>query len=117
MQIRFIDGTTLYRQHHFQLPLDHTQPNAKQITVFARELVALAKDKQDLPWLVFFQGGHWGPIKQQCVKFNEGLLRRTDFCFFVVGGDVRKRFPPRELAKGDPSKLFVCKCNIGILDA
>ena len=57
MQTHFIDGNTLYRQHNFELPLDHTQPNGKQITVFARELVALAKDKQDLPWLVFFQGG------------------------------------------------------------
>jgi len=57
LQTHFIDGNTLYRQHNFELPLDHTQPNGKQITVFARELVALAKDKQDLPWLVFFQGG------------------------------------------------------------
>ncbi|TEW48287.1 alpha/beta fold hydrolase [Psychromonas algicola] len=57
MQTPFIDGTTLYRQHHFQLPLDYKKPDAKQISVFARELVTLAKDKQDLPWLVFFQGG------------------------------------------------------------
>ena len=57
MQTSFIDGTTLYRQHNFQLPLDHHQPDGQQIAVFARELVTLAKDKQDLPWLVFFQGG------------------------------------------------------------
>jgi len=57
LQTSFIDGTTLYRQHNFQLPLDHTQPDGQQITVFARELVDLAKDKQDLPWLVYFQGG------------------------------------------------------------
>jgi len=53
----FIDGTTLYRQHHFQLPLDHTAPDGQQITVFARELVDVAKDKQSLPWLIYFQGG------------------------------------------------------------
>jgi len=57
LQTHFIDGNTLYRQHYFQLPLNHTQATAKQITVFARELVDLAKDKQNLPWLVFFQGG------------------------------------------------------------
>ncbi|TEW53642.1 alpha/beta fold hydrolase [Psychromonas sp. RZ22] len=57
MQTSFIDGTTLYRQHNFKLPLDHNKPDAIHITVFARELVDLAKDKQDLPWLVFFQGG------------------------------------------------------------
>ena len=57
MQASFIDGTTLYRQHNFELPLDHNQPDGQQITVFARELVELAKDKQDLPWLVYFQGG------------------------------------------------------------
>jgi len=58
LQTSFIDGTTLYRQHNFQLPLDHNQPDGEQITVFARELVDLAKDKQqDLPWLVYLQGG------------------------------------------------------------
>ena len=57
MQTSFIDGRTLYRQHNFQLPLDHNAPDGQQITVFARELVDLGKDKQDLPWLVYFQGG------------------------------------------------------------
>ena len=57
MQTSFIDGTTLYRQHHFQLPLDHSHSDGQKIAVFARELVDVKKDKQDLPWLVFFQGG------------------------------------------------------------
>jgi len=57
VQKSFIDATTLYRQHKFSLPLDHNNPDAQQITVFAREVVDLEKDKQNLPWLVFFQGG------------------------------------------------------------
>jgi pimeloyl-ACP methyl ester carboxylesterase len=43
--------------HHFQVPLDHTQPEGEQIEVFAREVCAPGKESEDLPWLVFFQGG------------------------------------------------------------
>jgi pimeloyl-ACP methyl ester carboxylesterase len=43
--------------HRFTVPLDYTQPNGEQITVFAREAVAPGKEEADLPWLVFFQGG------------------------------------------------------------
>ena len=57
MQTSFIDGTTCYRQHNFTLLLDHNAPNGQQITVFARELVNVEKDNQDLPWLIYFQGG------------------------------------------------------------
>ena len=43
--------------HEFKVPLDHTQPDGERIDVFGREVVASAKEKSDLPWLVFFQGG------------------------------------------------------------
>jgi len=43
--------------YEFKVPLDYAQPDDEKITVFARELVASDKEKQDLPWLVFFQGG------------------------------------------------------------
>lgn len=43
--------------HEFKVPLDYTQPNGENISVFAREMVATDKEKHDLPWLVFFQGG------------------------------------------------------------
>ena len=37
--------------------MDHTQPDGETISVFGREVVASDKEKSDLPWLVFFQGG------------------------------------------------------------
>jgi len=43
--------------HEFNVPLDHTKPDGETINVFGREVVATEKEKHDLPWLVFFQGG------------------------------------------------------------
>jgi pimeloyl-ACP methyl ester carboxylesterase len=43
--------------HEFNVPLDYTRPRGETISVFAREAVAGDKEKSDLPWLVFFQGG------------------------------------------------------------
>jgi pimeloyl-ACP methyl ester carboxylesterase len=43
--------------HEFTVPLDYAQPEGETINVFAREVVAADKEKQDQPWLVFFQGG------------------------------------------------------------
>lgn len=46
--------------HEFLVPLDYAHPEGQQIRVFAREVVAAGKDRADLPWLVFFQGGPGG---------------------------------------------------------
>ena len=43
--------------HAFEVPLDYARPNAERITVFAREAVAAGKKADQLPWLVFLQGG------------------------------------------------------------
>ena len=43
--------------HEFSVPLDHAQPHGEQISVFAREVVAVDKTNANLPWLVFLQGG------------------------------------------------------------
>jgi pimeloyl-ACP methyl ester carboxylesterase len=43
--------------HEFSVPLDYEKPDGETISVFAREVVAPAKEKEDLPWLVFLQGG------------------------------------------------------------
>jgi pimeloyl-ACP methyl ester carboxylesterase len=43
--------------HVFTVPLDHARPRGPTIEVFAREVVAPAKVKEKLPWLIFFQGG------------------------------------------------------------
>ncbi|RNI21516.1 alpha/beta fold hydrolase [Flexivirga caeni] len=58
MTIR-IPGLAL-TDHTLQLPLDHSDPGGATIEVFGREAVAVDKADQDLPWLVFLQGGPGG---------------------------------------------------------
>lgn len=43
--------------HEFTVPLNYARPKDGTISIFAREVVAAEREKQDLPWLVFFQGG------------------------------------------------------------
>src|SRR4029078_3480040 len=47
----------VFTEHEFELPLDHAEPGGATITVFAREVVTTARERDDLPWLLFFQGG------------------------------------------------------------
>lgn len=56
--------TVSYRQpgvvltdHRFTVPLDHDDPAGESIELFAREVAASEKARQDLPWLVYLQGG------------------------------------------------------------
>ncbi len=46
--------------HEFAVPLDHARPDGPQITVYAREVVAPRREHDDLPWLLFLQGGPGG---------------------------------------------------------
>jgi pimeloyl-ACP methyl ester carboxylesterase len=44
-------------EHTFAVPLDHSAPDGARIEVFAREAVASDRAGDDLPWLVYLQGG------------------------------------------------------------
>jgi pimeloyl-ACP methyl ester carboxylesterase len=48
------------REHVVTVPLDHSKPDGPTIEVFARELVDPGKQHDDLPCLVFLQGGPGG---------------------------------------------------------
>ncbi|MFD9186777.1 alpha/beta fold hydrolase [Streptomyces phaeochromogenes] len=41
----------------FAVPLDHDNPSGETIELYAREVVGSDKADQDLPWLVYLQGG------------------------------------------------------------
>ncbi|MEV2228595.1 alpha/beta fold hydrolase [Streptomyces phaeochromogenes] len=41
----------------FTVPLDHDNPSGETIELYAREVVGSDKADQDLPWLVYLQGG------------------------------------------------------------
>ncbi|CAL9205674.1 unnamed protein product [Musa hybrid cultivar] len=45
------------RDHRFTVPLDYAAPSGPSITVFAREVVAVGKEEQQLPYILFLQGG------------------------------------------------------------
>ncbi|MEK6275040.1 MAG: alpha/beta fold hydrolase [Actinomycetota bacterium] len=47
----------VFGEHEFDVPLDHESPDSGQLTVFAREVVSPDREGDELPWLVFFQGG------------------------------------------------------------
>ncbi|MFJ2240295.1 alpha/beta fold hydrolase [Streptomyces sp. NPDC087859] len=56
--------TATYRQpgvvltdRRFTVPLDHDDPAGETIELYAREVVAGDKAQQNLPWLVYLQGG------------------------------------------------------------
>lgn len=51
--LRFID-------HTVTVPLDHRRDGSATIEVFAREVVAAERAGDDLPWLLFLQGGPGG---------------------------------------------------------
>lgn len=46
--------------HVVDVPLDHADPDGRTIEVFAREVVAAGREHEDLPWLLFLQGGPGG---------------------------------------------------------
>ncbi|MCZ2527264.1 alpha/beta fold hydrolase [Streptomyces sp. HB2AG] len=46
--------------HTFNVPLDHRDPAGERIEVYAREVVAAGREEEQLPWLLFLQGGPGG---------------------------------------------------------
>lgn len=48
------------RDHLEEVPLDWSRPGGETITVFARELVDPVRDREDLPCLLYLQGGPGG---------------------------------------------------------
>ncbi|MFI2369009.1 alpha/beta fold hydrolase [Streptomyces sp. NPDC018833] len=46
--------------HVFTVPLDHEAPDGPAIEIFAREVADLARAGEQLPWLLYLQGGPGG---------------------------------------------------------
>ncbi|NGO06854.1 alpha/beta hydrolase [Streptomyces sp. HC44] len=60
MSVSYRQPGVVLADRRFTVPLDHDDPNGETIELYAREVVASDKsDKavQDLPWLVYLQGG------------------------------------------------------------
>ncbi|MFC8449990.1 alpha/beta fold hydrolase [Kitasatospora sp. NPDC057223] len=61
--------------HVFRLPLDHAAPQGEHIAVYAREVVAAGREDDDLPWLLFLQGGPGGKAARPLER--DGWLGRA----------------------------------------
>ncbi len=61
--------------HVFRLPLDHAAPQGEHIAVYAREVVAAGREHDDLPWLLFLQGGPGGKAARPLGR--DGWLARA----------------------------------------
>lgn len=48
------------RDHRFTVPLDHANPAGPSIEIFAREMFNPEQASEELPWLLFLQGGPGG---------------------------------------------------------
>ncbi|WP_335936183.1 alpha/beta fold hydrolase [Streptomyces sp. PTD5-9] len=47
----------VFTDHFFPVPLDHADPDGEQIEIFGREAVASDHAGEDLPWLLYLEGG------------------------------------------------------------
>jgi pimeloyl-ACP methyl ester carboxylesterase len=68
-------GGLAVAEHEFPLPLDHDDPQAGTIRVFAREVVAADRLHDPLPWLLFLQGGPGFPGPKPMTR--QGWLKRA----------------------------------------
>ncbi|MET8766986.1 alpha/beta fold hydrolase [Streptomyces sp. NPDC004658] len=57
MSLSYRQPGVVLTDRHFTVPLDHADPGGETIELYAREAVASDKAGQDLPWLVYLQGG------------------------------------------------------------
>ncbi|GAU68434.1 putative proline iminopeptidase [Streptomyces sp. NBRC 110611] len=56
MAVDRLPGVVL-TDHVLEVPLDHDDPGGERLTVYGREAVAAGREDEELPWLLFLQGG------------------------------------------------------------
>ncbi|MER6126739.1 alpha/beta fold hydrolase [Streptomyces sp. NPDC001795] len=57
MSLSYRQPGVVLTDRRFTVPLDHDDPSGETIELYAREVVATDKAGDDLPWLVYLQGG------------------------------------------------------------
>ncbi|KUN86277.1 alpha/beta fold hydrolase [Streptomyces griseoruber] len=57
MSLSYRQPGVVLTDRRFTVPLDHADPAGETIELYAREVVASEKAGQDLPWLLYLQGG------------------------------------------------------------
>ncbi|NEB82492.1 alpha/beta hydrolase [Streptomyces sp. SID14478] len=54
---RYRQAGVVLTDRRFLVPLDHAAPDGERIELYAREAVAAGREDEELPWLVYLQGG------------------------------------------------------------
>jgi pimeloyl-ACP methyl ester carboxylesterase len=92
--------------HEFDVPLDWSAAGGESITVFAREVVSLKNldKKDDLPWLVFLQGGPGGAAIRPAYS---GWMKRALPDYRILLLDQRGT----GLSTPVTSETFVARCG------
>ncbi|MFF4771978.1 alpha/beta fold hydrolase [Microtetraspora fusca] len=57
MSVSYRRSGLAFTEHTITVPLDHDRPDGASIEVFAREVVAADRRAEDLPWLLYLEGG------------------------------------------------------------
>jgi pimeloyl-ACP methyl ester carboxylesterase len=98
----------VFGEHEFELPVDHGDPAGRKLTVFAREVVDVKREHDDLPWLVFFQGGpgHEAPrplrpvaatwLERALEEFRVLMLDQRGTGRSTPVGDLAEMAPPEQ---------------------
>ena len=110
----------LLRDHHTEVPLDHADPGGPTISVYAREVRAVERAADDLPWLVFLQGGPGGKAGLSnallaTATFTRHSCRRFDVVVICPTGKTRRdhRWTRRPKRSGQRSSLTdKPRCNV-----
>eukprot|EP00312_Isochrysidales_sp_CCMP1244_P023739 CAMPEP_0202780964 /NCGR_PEP_ID=MMETSP1388-20130828/59728_1 /ASSEMBLY_ACC=CAM_ASM_000864 /TAXON_ID=37098 /ORGANISM="Isochrysis sp, Strain CCMP1244" /LENGTH=312 /DNA_ID=CAMNT_0049450359 /DNA_START=18 /DNA_END=952 /DNA_ORIENTATION=+ len=64
MSATTLPGDVKVTEHFLSVPLDHSKPDGGSLSLFVRELVAASKAADDLPCLLYLQGGPGFPSKR-----------------------------------------------------
>ncbi|YCM46386.1 alpha/beta fold hydrolase [Verrucomicrobiaceae bacterium 227] len=75
------------RDHHFEAPLNYSDPEGRKIQIFVREVRDLDPKSAEKPFLIFLQGGPG--FRAPCPVKKEGWLKRALTEFRVLMYDTR----------------------------
>lgn len=85
--IRYRHEGLVCTDHTLDVPLDHDRPDGPALTLFAREVVAAGREHEDLPRLLWLQGGPGGRADRPSAP--GAWLRRALRAYRVVLMDQR----------------------------
>lgn len=74
MAVDRLPGVVL-SDHVLEVPLDHDDPGGEHLEVYGREVVAAGREGDELPWLVYLQGGPGCPSPRPVGR--ESWLKRA----------------------------------------